>query len=121
MTNYEKLCNYVDSIKLINSNLSEYFKEGDFNESTDVNDIMNTLNENGAFWQPFDDDKAAMEYLMQHDITLQKSYGIWNGNYSWHMDFNARNLASVLRGAANAELFTDYANDIQAFIDALEW
>lgn len=121
MNNYEEVCEYVDGLKVLAKPFNTYFEENRFSRETTADDIYARLQEEGAFYIPFENDVEAMKFLIKNDVSLEKSYKLYVETYSWHFNFNSKNAASFLRAEMNEERFRKRLRNLKAFLKRLPW
>lgn len=121
--NYKKLCEFVDGLNILDKPFSAYFHSDDLNEETNVDDIYTILVGEDAFLvEPLNDSHEAMTYLMENDITLKKSIKVAQEYLFTEIDdWDSCFLARCLQMELKSQKFEAKQNDIQSFLDNLEW
>lgn len=119
--NYNALVEYVNNTNALEYSLTEYFDEEELDEDTEIQDIEDALDAHDYFNQEIIYYSRAMDYLMKNDPSLQRSMELAAeyGYYCEHL--NSEILASLLASEDSREAWAKVRDDIQDFLDSLEW
>lgn len=119
--NYTALCDYVKQTGALEYYLTEYFDEEDFDEDTEIQDIEDALDAHDVFNQEIIYYSRAMDYLMKNDPSLQRSMEL-AAEYGYDCEhLNSEILASLLASEDSREAWANERENIQDFLDSLEW
>ena len=110
---YDKIERLVDRYDFFAGVFSDYLDRDDVDWITDVDDIENELENNGAFNIDIIYYSNAMEYLTKHDPSLTISLELaLDYGYSVR-DLSSKTLASILASALAREKWADLRNEIE--------
>lgn len=119
--NYNALVEFVNNTNALEYSLTEYFDESELDEYTEIQDIEDALDAHDYFNQEIIYYSRAMDYLMKNDPSLQRSMAIAT-EYGYDCEhLNSEILASLLASEDAREQWANVRDDIQDFIESLEW
>lgn len=119
--NYNALVEYVNNTNALEYSLTEYFEEEDLDEDTEIQDIEDALDARDVFNQEIIYYSRAMDYLMKNDPSLMRSMELAaECGYSCE-HLNSEILASLLASEDSREAWANERENIQDFLDSLEW
>lgn len=119
--NFALLCDYVNDKNVLQDYLENYFDEDDFDDTTDFNDISNSLEDKSAFNCEVIYYSNAIEYLSKNDPSLHESLEIAEEFGYSPKDLSSEILASLLKSENTRRDWYDEESDVQDFLNNLDW
>lgn len=119
--NFESLCAYIDDSGILENPFSSYFDPTDIDEMTTANGLGDKLEDAGAFNVEIIYYSNAMDYLSRNDPSLRESLELASDMGYEAKDLSSETLASIHASEQARRNWWDSANDIDDFLDGLNW
>ena len=117
---FNKIARLVDKADCLNDSFENFFYDYDVEDLQSVDEILEILDEKGAFYIDIIYYNNAMQYLTEHDPSLVDSLSLAEDMGYVASELNSEKLASILATQKAREEFDELMSDIEDIIDENE-